>query len=388
MTDAPTTADKHHSDLRARLAMVGELAAGVAHELSNPLTGIMGYASLLAADPDAPDRRDCLNKIVHEADRAGRIIRNLLSLARDHPPTRTMTDLNKLVRDTLELQSYHLRTHNVEVIERLDPTLPMTAVDPREIQQVLLNLLLNAQHAIPASRRIGHVTLTTTHNDHVIELCVADDGVGMPDTVRKHVFDPFFTTKGDTEGTGLGLPLSRSIVREHGGDLHVASEPGQGSVFSIALPIVTVESAAQTATPTHAGELTALHWLVVDDEETVLDALRYALEAEGQKVTTARSGAEAIACLDAHAIDYVVTDIRMPDMSGADLQAHIRERFPALSSRVVLCTGDLLSADSQALLAASPLPVFEKPFEFDLLRAAIQSLIAAGRTTPQPNRPT
>lgn len=378
MSNVATIGDGRRAALRARLAMVGELAAGVAHELSNPLTGIMGYATLLAADPDAPDRRENLGKILHEAERASRILRNLLSLARERPPTRAMTDLNQLLRDTLGLQAYCLRTHGIEVVARLDPALPMTAVDPQQIQQVLLNLLLNTQHAIPASRQPGRLTFITAHDGHTIEIRMAHNATGMPEAVQARLSEPFLTAKTDADGTGLGMPGSRDIVHDHGGEIRVESQPGAGATFIVTLPIVTVETTAQPATPGLAPGASSLRWLVVDDEEPVIDVLRWALEAEGQEVATARSGAEALEHLDAQPFDYVVTDIRMPGMSGGTLQALIGQRYPVLRDRVVLCTGDLLSADSQALIASSPLPVIEKPFELDLLRALIHSLIATG----------
>jgi len=361
---------------RARLAMMGELVAGVAHELNNPLTGIVGYAKLLAAEPHSPQLRTDLGKIEHEAERAARIVRNLLSLARYRKPARRMTDINQLVVDTLELQAYHLRTSGIDVQMLLDPSLPLTAAEPQQIQQALLNLIVNAEQAIaPASRR-GRLTVATVHDGQTIEIRVADNGCGIPHELLERVFEPRFTTKAGGQGTGLGLAISRDIVREHGGSLRVESEAGSGAAFTIVLPIAIVDGALEAAPAAQAGAPPRRRWLVVDDEEVVVEVLRRVLESEGQQVESALGAQEALERLARSTFDYVIVDVRMPDMSGEEVKALIDYRLPHLRGRVALCTGDVLSDRSQALLRSTNAPVIEKPFIDADLRRTIRSMLA------------
>jgi len=361
----------------AKLAAVSELVAGVAHELNNPLTGIVGYATLLAANPAAPTLREDLGKIAAEAQRAARIVRSLLTFARPQPPARRMTDLNALVQETLGLQAYRLRTSGVEVRLNLAPDLPPTAVDPPQIQQVLVNLVTNAEHAIAATRRPGRLTVATTRSGDRVEIRVADNGCGISSGNVGRIFDPFFTTKQPGEGTGLGLSLAYGIVRDHGGEIRVESEVNVGTTFTVALPIVGVEKPrpARSAQPT--GDLPSRRWLIVDDEPTTLDVLRRALEAVGQQVSIAGGARQALDELARQPFDYVIADVRMPEMGGEDLKALIEERFPGLRGHVIFCTGDVANPRTQALIRSAALPVLEKPFEIAEVEEMLRSVLAA-----------
>lgn len=222
-----------------KLAAVGQLVSGVAHELNNPLSSVTAFAQLLlAAPPDAPHDRQAIEAINQEARRAAKIISNLLTFARQHQPERTVADINRVIDDTLELRRYALRTANVAVETHLDDHLPLTWADPFQLQQVVLNLITNAEHALSTWEGERTLTVTTeSSGDHLI-IKVADSGPGIAPEHLQRVFNPFFTTKPVGEGTGLGLSISDGIVREHDGRIRAESLLGHGATFVIELPFV------------------------------------------------------------------------------------------------------------------------------------------------------
>jgi PAS domain S-box-containing protein len=225
---------------REKLAAVGQLVSGVAHELNNPLAGILAFSQLLLASaPANPEQLEALAAIQKEAKRAAKIINNLLLFARQRPPERVRTDLNRVMLDALELRRYALMTHRVEIVVELDPELPDTLADPFQLQQVFLNLITNAEQAL-TGRETGagrRLTLRTARAGDRLVASVHDSGPGVPPEIADRIFDPFYTTKPVGEGTGLGLSISDGIVREHGGHIHVESRPGSGARFSVVLPL-------------------------------------------------------------------------------------------------------------------------------------------------------
>ncbi|HEY3065724.1 MAG TPA: ATP-binding protein [Methylomirabilota bacterium] len=223
-----------------KLSALGHLVAGVAHELNNPLTAILGFAHLLGQRPGVEgDARKELDVIEEQAARAGRIVRNLLLFARSQGPERVPTSLNDVIAKAVELKRYQLTVDTIDIDCILDPSLPITALDPAQMQQVFLNLLNNAHDALRAG---GHGCLTIrTSWDRVADRVVAevaDDGPGIPADLLPRIFDPFFTTKDVGDGTGLGLSICHGIVAEHGGSITVESRPGEGTTFTISLPVV------------------------------------------------------------------------------------------------------------------------------------------------------
>jgi len=233
-----------------KLATVGGLVSGVAHELNNPLSAITNFAQLMLLDESDGARREMIELIVRESRRAGEIVRNLLSFSRNSDRARRLVQVEEIVRRTLALRAYDHRRNKIDVAVSLDPELPEIWADPNQLQQVLLNLVVNAEHAIG---RQGTITIRgRSVDDGWIELDVADTGPGIPENVRPHIFTPFFTTKADGQGTGLGLPISRDIIERHGGTVEVLDEPGGGACFRIRLP-VGPESAAQAEEPEPAA---------------------------------------------------------------------------------------------------------------------------------------
>jgi two-component system NtrC family sensor kinase len=226
--------------LAGRLAAVGELAAGVAHELNNPLAAVQAFAQFLSSDVGLDESiRDDVETIYKEAHRAARITSNLLSFARRHEPERKLISINEVIETTLELHAYHMKVNNIEVMTELDPGLPKTMADFHQMQQVFVNILTNAEQAMSEAHGEGKLVVATRKTGDVIQATVTDDGPGILEENMRSMFDPFFTTKEVGKGTGLGLDICRGIVQEHGGRIEATSELGSGTTFAVEIPIVS-----------------------------------------------------------------------------------------------------------------------------------------------------
>ena len=243
------TRDIYHQLLQAeKMAALGQTISGVAHELNNPLATILSWAERLSqrATLDEPVRRG-LETILSESERAARIVRNLLTFARKRQTTRAMVDLNQVVRETLALRAYEQRVTNITVIDALAAGLPQVFADGHQVQQVLLNLIINAEQAMlvgerPRHARRPHLARRRAANRVVLE--INDDGPGIPDELQPKIFDPFFTTKEVGKGTGLGLTVAYAIVQEHGGRIRLESRPDAGASFFVELPVTGAQAAA------------------------------------------------------------------------------------------------------------------------------------------------
>ena len=242
---AHTTLEERERDLQMqetahadRMAALGYALSSVAHELNNPLATIIGWAERIAEEPFSESTRRGAPMMLREAQRAARIVRNLLTLSRKSPSTRTLADVNQIIRETLALRAHDQRAMHISVSAALTPVLPSVFVDGHQIQQVLLNLVINAEQAMTSAHGRGALEVRSTHDEKrrrvVIE--VKDDGPGIPETVKDRIFDPFFTTKATGHGTGLGLTVAHAIVREHGGEIGVTSR-SSGATFRVELPI-------------------------------------------------------------------------------------------------------------------------------------------------------
>jgi len=229
--------------LAGRLAAVGELAAGVAHELNNPLAAIQGFAQLLIKSNDLNEatRKD-LDTVYREAKRAARITQNLLSFARKHQPEKQMISINEALEKTLELRAHHMKVNNIELSVQLQPDLPMTMADFYQVQQVFMNIIINAEQAMLEAHGKGKLVIKTKKVGDMIKISFADDGPGISEENMNKIFDPFFTTKDPGKGTGLGLSICYGIVKAHAGQIYARSKPGEGATFVVELPIVSWKS--------------------------------------------------------------------------------------------------------------------------------------------------
>ena len=356
-----------------KLAAVGQLVSGVAHELNNPLAGVMAFSELLlASDTHETDARHALETIHHEAVRAAKIVSHLLTFARQRPAERMEADLNAIVTDTLALRRYALSAAQIDLEVALDPMLPRTWADPFQLQQVVLNLIANAEHVLADWRGPRRIFVWTRRDANRLVIAVSDTGPGVPPDQRDRIFNPFYTTKPVGQGTGLGLSISDGIVREHRGQIRVESQPGEGATFLVELPLVAPETRPVTAAAA-AGSLgvSPRRMLVVDDETAMRTAISAFLTRLGHSVTTAAGGIEARALLDANEYDVVLLDLRMPDLGGDILFEELRDRDPRHARRVVFVSGDVQSDDTQRFLIRAGRPVVGKPFQLDDLATVL-----------------
>jgi two-component system NtrC family sensor kinase len=363
-----------------KLAAMGSLLAGVAHELNNPLAIVMGRASLLEDKVSDPAHADDARRIREAAERCGRIVRAFLNMARRKPAERRAVRLNDLARAAVELVGYTLRSHGITLELALAEGLPEVEADPDQIGQVVLNLIVNAQQALAGATGARQIAVRSGRGPASVWLGVADSGGGVEPALRERIFEPFFTTKGEGLGTGLGLSVSRGIARAHGGDLVVDDAPGGGAQFTLTLPLsgsAVAAGAAAGADAEAADAGGAARILVVDDEAEITELVRAMLESAGYDVVTAESGAVALALLQEVRVDAIVSDLRMPDVDGAGLWRAVSARHPALAQRMLFVTGDTLSPGAQQFLASTRCQALDKPFGKAELLAALQSLLPA-----------
>ncbi len=367
-----------------KLAAIGELVAGVAHELNNPLTGILGFTQLLLREaPESPFRAD-LDKVANEARRAARIVRNLSAFARQQPLSRRLVDVNELLVKTLELRGYQLRAARIAVTLEADSDLPRVLADPDELQQVFLNIVNNAEQAMTgqqAEKRLHIRSLSAAPETIRVEF--QDTGPGIPEESLDRIFDPFFTTKEPGRGTGLGLSVCYGIVRGHGGQISAGNEPGGGAVFTVDLPLHSESPGRSSAPPDHtvanhtaAPAASPARVLVVDDEAVVADFVQRVLAQDGHRADVASDGETALAMLGEGGFDLVICDLKLPDMSGPRLYARALAAAPDMRGRFVFCTGDTLGAETEEFLRGHPGPWLEKPLMPDDLRDVVNHHLA------------
>ncbi len=363
-----------------KMASVGQLVSGVAHELNNPLTGVMGFAQLLLARELEETVRTQVQTIYGEAERAAKIVQNLLSFARRRRPAKEMADINALLQRVLELRSYDFTIRNISLDMTLDTRMPRVWVDPDQVQQVFFNLIKNAEQAMIDAHGGGRLTVQTRGAPEGVRISVADSGPGIAPEVQRRVFDPFFTTKDAGEGTGLGLTICYSIVDEHGGRIWTENLVEGGAVFHVELPFGIAEP-AETDGHGVNGVLPLLtpaggkRILVVDDEDSIRALLRDILRLDRHSVELASSGIEAAQRVAAESFDVIITDMKMPGMDGATFYREVRRRDPAQARRIVFITGDTVSPDTRAFLQRVANPVLSKPFKIGPLRDAIEAVL-------------
>jgi len=373
-----------------KLSGIGEFVAGVAHELNNPLTSVMGFSELLKRADKDPQHQRYLEMIHKSSLRCQKIVQSLLSFARRHQPERKLSNLNELVEAAVEILNYQMRTSNIEVTTRLDPNLPRVLVDPHQVQQVFLNIINNARQAIEAHRPNGSVKISSEFAGQNARVIFQDNGPGIAEENLSKVFDPFFTTKEVGKGTGLGLSLCYGIIREHGGTITVRSKPGQGAQFVVELPLVALEETQAATPPEKAVEKPAepvvravngregkgKKVLVIDDEEAILQMVREALSEHGYEVDVARDGESALQRLRQKPYDLALCDWKMPGLNGQQVYERIRASNPTLSDRMIFITGDVINDKTQKFLEERKKVCLSKPFSLTEFRDAIGKALA------------
>ncbi len=366
-----------------KMTALGELVSGVAHEINNPLASILGYTQLALREDVPAEVRRYIETAAAEAERAGRIVRNLLTFSRKHAPEKRNVDLNDIARKALLLKVYDFRVGRIAVVEDLEPGLPRTLLDAHQIQQIVLNLLNNAEHALDEVPGERTIRVATRKVDGRLRLSVSDNGPGVPAALRERVFEPFFTTKGEDKGTGLGLSICKGIVEQHGGTIRVEGEPGHGAAFVIDFPIFEGRRATDNEeAPRPSQEVRPLRILVVDDEPSVRSVLVDLLERRGHTVETAADVPQAQDKIATGVFDAIVSDMKMPHGSGKDIYAAAVRRSIGLETRIVFTTGDGSSAETQRFIRETGATVILKPFSIHVIEGAIARLVSPVEVAP------
>lgn len=375
-----------------KLSAIGQLVAGVAHELNNPLTSISGYAQLLLRDKTLSEHTiEDVQHIYVQAERAARIVQGLLIFAREHKPERVLVNLNDVLQRTYQLRAYQLRVDNIKVVTKYDPHLPPTVADPHQLQQVFLNLINNAHQAMMARGNSGTLTIRTYRGTarsdsgeglnhtvpgaEVLKVEISDTGIGIPERDLNRIFDPFFTTKPVGQGTGLGLSICFGIIQEHHGRIWAESTVGEGTTMHVELPLPIEHPVTESPLPDEDIGMpesdSVYHVLVVDDEEPVGKLIARLLHDLGHRSLVVTSGEAALQALKRDRFDLILSDVKMPGISGFDLYRVLREQYPDMVSRMVFITGDTLSPLTQSRLAQLGLPSLAKPFALEHLEALV-----------------
>ncbi len=363
-----------------KLSAMGELISGVAHELNNPLTGIMGYSQFLLELSLESQYRDALEKINREALRCKRIVQNLLGFARRDKPQKLPMNMNEIVKSIVDLREQQVCMDGIRLVARLDDDQPHIMADFYQMQQVVLNVLNNAHQAVAAGKTGGKIEIRTEtdRRNNCVRVFISDDGPGIPQEHLSRIFDPFFTTKEVGEATGLGLSVAYGIAQEHGGHISAENTHPHGATFRLEFPLVDARTEAVEADASASGTSSAAPKkglaLVVDDEEVILDLLTDILTQMDLSVEKAHNGDEALQMIATSQFDFLICDLKMPGMDGKALYHRIREVNPELSKKMIFSTGDTLSEEFREFFAAIECTVVEKPFLIEDLKRAIEAL--------------
>lgn len=364
-----------------KMAALGQTMSGVAHELNNPLGAILALAERLRLQGARTPLAAGLQTLHKEAERAARVARQLLTAARKRQTTRLMVPINEVVAETVQLRETELRQAGYRVSLSLADDLPEVFADPHQLQQVILNLLINAEHAMLHAGVGTRVEIRTRLDDaDTVRIEVTDDGPGMDEEVLGRIFDPFFTTKDVGEGTGLGLAVAQAIVAEHGGHIAASSRPGEGATFAIVLPAAGATAQLPRQKPAPANDTSepfgrGLRVLLADDEAALADAVAETLRDVGFEVTVARDGEEALTRARSQTFDAVICDLRMPRVDGPTFYRAVQEVSPPQARRVIFVTGDVTGTEAARFLDECGCRWLAKPFRLAELLRVVRDVV-------------
>lgn len=364
-----------------KVATMGSLLAGVAHELNNPLAVVMGQAHMLKDLTQGSALAGRAEKLRAAAERCGRIVRNFLALARQRSPERSHVHLRAVIQESLEMLAHGLRVDTVDVQVDVPDGLPAIWADAHQMHQVIVNLVANAHHAmrrVADSRRIS-ITARFDSTRRRVQLRITDTGPGVPPEFREKIFEPFFTTKPAGEGTGLGLSLCRGIIEDHGGTIVLDSAAGRGATFVVEFPV------AEKAGPAARDQITdslppigGKRLLIIDDEPDIAEILVDILAPAGHHIDVASDGAAGLKHIAQQSYDLIISDTKMPVLDGVGLYRELERRFPALCQRLIFVTGDVLDAEKRGFLESTGVPVLAKPFDVVQARRLVHRVLLQG----------
>jgi len=365
-----------------KMAAVGQLISGVAHELNNPLTAILGYSQLLTSSGQmGPQGIEYSEKLYKQAQRTHRIVQNLLSFARQHKPERVPVQLNLILEETLALRDYDLRMNHIRVHLELSAELPYTSADPHQLQQVFLNMVNNAVDAMLEHSNEGDLWVRTGTNGDKLFIEFTDSGPGVKDASR--VFDPFYTTKPVGKGTGLGLSICYGIITEHGGSIRVSNVPPRGASFTIEVPYQPIRpmkapEAGQTIEQVKEGRI-----LLIDQDDSVLETVKAILLEREHEVETAKTAADAMALLENRQFDLIVADLDLSGTVGRNiLHDWIMARKPGMAKRCLWMRGVAALGRPPDETPTNGNYILQKPFKAEELLAAVNGVLGSIETVP------
>jgi len=370
-----------------KMAAIGQLIAGVAHDLNNPLASVVGFSDLLSEAADVPPRlAEPLAVIRQEAVRASAIVRNLLSFARRQEGERQLQSIRPILESTHQLLKNQLLAARIELTLTFEPGLPEVEVHANQIKQVFVNIINNAAQAIASTRHkagSGRIEIATKCEPDGLSVNISDNGPGIPEAVAQRVFEPFFSTKSEGEGTGLGLSICLGIVKEHGGNISVdpgGAGSGRGATFIVELPTgvhaeLSPRARGADTEPAPAERHENLRVLVVDDEPHILHYMQATLESWGHEVVLAHDGSQALKRALMQPFGLIICDLRMPRLGGREMFHTLARMHPTVADRIIFATGDTVRGDTLQFLEELGRPFLQKPFKLDALRRVLAGVV-------------
>ncbi len=373
-----------------KLNALGQLLAGVAHELNNPLSVVVGHAMMLRDEVDNPEALDGVDRISRAAERCSKIVKTFLAMARQKPTSLAETRINDVVANAMEIAAYGLRQRNVTIDLNMGQSLPVVLADEDQLTQVVINLMLNAEQAFESDHTTPRLCISTAFNtnENRVVLRVSDNGPGIPEELKVRIFEPFFTTKAVNEGTGVGLALSHRIASSHNGDLRLGDSELGGASFELTLP---AESAAAVVIEKVNKQNSKLmnRALIVEDEPEVAHVIGRLLKKFDIDSSVAENAEVGLRILESDTLfDLILCDLRMPGLGGRGFSERLQEQWPELCARFVFMTGDAISEDANQIRQAAKYPILEKPVSPDELRSVIEAIADEKfvPTTPRVNQ--
>lgn len=367
-----------------KMSALGELLAGVAHELNNPLSVVVGHSLMLKEEITDPDLTVRIEKISNAAERCAKIVKTFLAMARQQPSRIEQVDVSGVIETAADVVGYGSTSGDISIRQVLPADLPPIAADADQITQVIINLIINAEQAMTASGQGDFIELSAEAklDNSMVQVTIRDNGPGIPKAIRDRIFEPFFTTKEVGEGTGIGLAFCHRIILSHGGQIRLDQTDNSGTCFRITLPAADTQQ-PEAHDPVEPISTSAnLKALVVDDEVEVGELNAEILRKEGFEVDFVSSGEEAVNRLHAGKYDIFLSDLNMPGVDGRKIYDALVAHFPDMLARTAYVTGDTMGLKSLGLLEESGLPYLEKPVSPLELRTLVQELLA-GQKDPK-----
>ncbi|MGC8743708.1 MAG: ATP-binding protein [Verrucomicrobiia bacterium] len=363
-----------------KLAALGQMISGVAHELNNPLSVIKGYIEVILQSHDLnPQTRADLEKVAKESNRAANLVKNFLTFARERAAQREKINVNEIIKEVMDLRKFTARIAKVDIKYELSPDLPSTLADPEQIKQIIVILVNNALQAMEKCPPPHLLTIRSAVVDNMVKVEVQDNGPGVAPNLEEKIFEPFFTTKGVGAGTGLGLSIAHSIISEHKGKIYHKRPPEGGACFIFEIPLTQSEiTSVQTQSKNESDFKLAsfpANVLVVDDEISVADMIGEILQLIGYIPSKCNSATEALAILEEKEFDVILTDIRMPEMDGKQFYERLKLQKPEYVKRIVFLTGDTVNEETQNFLNSTGNIYLSKPFQMATIREAVEKAL-------------